>query len=43
MKKTLLGALVIFFITFACLLVLNEVTNGSNTEEEIQQYYTDIE
>ena len=44
MKKNLLGAIVIFFVTFACLLVLNEVTNSNTTSEvKSQQYYTDSE
>ncbi|MDO6596480.1 hypothetical protein Q4512_06110 [Oceanihabitans sp. 2_MG-2023] len=39
MKKNLLGALVIFFVTFACLLVINEVSNNNASEVENDQYY----
>lgn len=39
MKKNLLGALVIFFVTFACILAINEATNTSS-DEEIQKYYS---
>ena len=38
-KKNLLGALVIFFVTFACLLVINEVATNNATEIENAQYY----
>jgi len=39
MKKNLLGALVIFFVTFACLLVINEASNNNASEVENAQYY----
>jgi len=39
MKKNLLGALVIFFVTFACLLVINEVSSNNASEVENAQYY----
>ncbi len=39
MKKNLLGAIVIFFVTFACLLVINEVSSNNASEVENEQYY----
>lgn len=39
MKKNLLGALVIFFVTFACLLVINEVATNNTSEIEDDRYY----
>ncbi len=39
MKKNLLGAIVIFFVTFACLLVINEVAANNTSEIENAQYY----
>ncbi|WP_275077404.1 hypothetical protein [Lacinutrix himadriensis] len=39
MKKNLLGAIVIFFVTFACLLVINEVSSNQDSEVENDQYY----
>ena len=39
MKKNLLGALVIFFVTFACLLVINEVATNNTSEIENEQFY----
>jgi multisubunit Na+/H+ antiporter MnhC subunit len=43
MKKNLLGAIVIIFVTFACLLVMSEVSNNDTSEVETQQYYADTE
>jgi hypothetical protein len=43
MKKNLLGALVIIFVAFACLLVMSEVSNTNASEVETQQYYADSE
>jgi len=40
MKKNLLAAIVIFFVTFACLLAIKESTDSSTPENDIQQYYT---
>ena len=40
MKKNLLGAIVIFFVTFACLLAISEASNKKAPENDIQQYYT---
>ena len=40
MKKNLLGAIVIFFVTFACLLVIREVSNTNKTSDyEPSQFY----
>ncbi|WP_262709974.1 hypothetical protein [Hyunsoonleella aestuarii] len=39
MKKNLLGALVVFFVTCACLLAINEVSSSS-PDDELQQYYS---
>jgi len=39
MKKNLLGAVVIFFVTFACLLALNEVSSNNASEIENSQFY----
>ena len=39
MKKNLLGAIVIVFVTFACLLVISEVARNNNSEIEDEQYY----
>jgi len=39
MKKNLLGALVIFFVTFACLMVINEVATSNISEIENAQNY----
>lgn len=33
MKKNLLGALVVFFVTVACIMAINEVSNNSNANE----------
>ena len=38
MKKNLLGALVIFFLTCACLLAINEVSSTS-PDDKLQQHY----
>ena len=43
MKKNLLGAIVIIFVTFACLLVMIELSNKDTSEVETQQYYNDSE
>ena len=40
MKKNLLGAIVIFFVTFACLLAINEANSKNSSEAEVNQYYT---
>lgn len=32
MRKNILGALVIFFVTLAFLLMLDDITNSKNTE-----------
>lgn len=40
MKKNLLGAIVIFFVTFACLLVISEANNKNASQDEVQQSYT---
>jgi len=42
MKKNLLGAIVIFLLTFAFLLIVSDVFNENASEENTQQYYTDI-
>ena len=39
MKKNLLGAIVIFFVTFACLLAISEA-NNKETPEVDAQYIT---
>ena len=39
MKKNLLGAIVIFFVTFACLLAISEA-NNKETPEIDPQYMT---
>ncbi|WP_452230862.1 MULTISPECIES: hypothetical protein [unclassified Lacinutrix] len=39
MRKNLLGAIVIFFVTFACLLVINEVSSANASDVENDQYY----
>ncbi|MDO6621634.1 hypothetical protein Q4509_02090 [Oceanihabitans sp. 1_MG-2023] len=39
MKKNLLGALVICFVLFACLLVINEVMQSQAAESENDTYY----
>ena len=41
MKKNILSAIVIFFVTFACLLALNEITTNSATDYDDQQYYAE--
>ncbi|WP_262894855.1 hypothetical protein [Snuella sedimenti] len=38
MKKNLLSALVIFFVTFACLLAISEVSSSSSEDELLQDY-----
>ncbi len=44
MKKNLLGAIVIFFVTFAFLLVIKEVSNVDNsTGYEPSEFYADDE
>jgi len=40
MKKNLLGAIVIFFVTFAFLLAISEVSNKDASKVETQQLYT---
>jgi hypothetical protein len=40
MKKNLLGAIVIFFLTFACLLAMSEASNKNDSKFETQQLYT---
>ena len=39
MRKTILGALVVFFVTCACLLAINEVSSSS-PDDQLQQYYS---
>ena len=39
MKRNLLGAIVIFFVTFTCLLVINEVARNDISEIENEHYY----
>lgn len=41
MKKNILGAIVIFFVTFACLLALNEITSDNTSGFEVQSYVED--
>ena len=41
MKKNILGAIVIFFVTFACLLALNEISSDNAPEFEAQYYVED--
>lgn len=42
MKKNLLGAIVIFFVTFAVLLVVKEVSNSEHTSEyEAAEFYAE--
>ncbi|MFL0353117.1 hypothetical protein [Xanthomarina sp. GH4-25] len=43
MKKNLLGAIVIVFVIFACLLVISEVNDVNASDVEAQQYYADSE
>jgi hypothetical protein len=43
MKKNLLGAIVIIFVVFACLLVISEISSNNASELETQQYFTDLE
>ena len=39
MKKNLLGALVICFVLFACVLVINEIMQDSASQMERDTYY----
>ena len=39
MKKTVLGAIVIFFVMFACVLAIHEILSSS-TDNIIEQQYT---
>ena len=41
MKKNILGAIVIFFVTFASLLALNEITTEKTSGFEVQSYVED--
>mgnify|MGYP000418663075 CR=1 FL=1 len=42
MKKNLLGAIVIFFVTFACFLVIKEVsTTNDGSEYEPSEFYVE--
>ncbi|WP_255573022.1 hypothetical protein [Hanstruepera marina] len=42
MKKNLLGAIVIFFVTFAFLLVIKEVSNTENASDfESTEFYAE--
>lgn len=34
MKKNILGAIVVFFVTIACLLVIDDISNSKNTEHQ---------
>lgn len=44
MKKNLLGAIVIFFVTFAFLLVMKEVSTSDNTSDyQSSQIYANEE
>jgi hypothetical protein len=44
MKKNILGAIVIFFVTFAFLLAIKEVSSTDNgLEYEPSQFYADEE
>lgn len=43
MKKNILGALVIFFVTFAFILVINELTSERVSEDPNEEYYSNIE
>ena len=40
MKKNILGAIVIFFVTFACLLAISEAKNKNASQDQTQQLYT---
>ena len=41
MKKSILGAIVIFFVTFACLLAISEISSDNPSEFEAQYYAED--
>jgi hypothetical protein len=43
MRKNIYGAIVIIFVVFACLLVINEINSPTNSEVNTQQYYADTE
>jgi len=40
MKKNILGAIVIFFVTFACLLAISEASNKKASDTNIEAFYT---
>ncbi|WP_339632067.1 hypothetical protein [Bizionia echini] len=41
MKKNILGAIVIFFVAFASLLAISELTNTSDDNIDSTQFYAE--
>ncbi len=41
MKKNILGAIVIFFVTFASLLVISELSNSNDSDFNATQFYAE--
>ncbi|MFC5194509.1 MULTISPECIES: hypothetical protein [Bizionia] len=41
MRKNILGAIVIFFVTFASLLALSELSNNNDSDIDSTQFYAE--